>query len=183
MRESAHAGNGDAAFALSLLYLDGRGVTRNTVEGLKWLDRAIELDHPPAMLQRGGLHARDGQPAAAVRLYRMAAEKGYARAQAYLGRHFADGNGVAPDLAEAVKWYERAGGMPWASECSPKRMMPGWGSIKTRRRPPACIVLPQGRARQKTWPTSCYTGLEFLRTGQKAINGSGWRRNAEVRSR
>jgi TPR repeat protein len=108
VRESAHAGNGDAAFAPSLLYLDGRGMTRNTVEGLKRLDRAIELDHLPAMPQRGGLHARDGQPAAAVRLYRMAAEKGYARAQAYLGRHFADGNGVAPDLAEAVKWYERA---------------------------------------------------------------------------
>ena len=172
--ESAQAINGDAAFALSLLYLDGRGVTRNTVDELKWLDRAIELDHPLAMLQRSGLHARDGQPAAAVRLYRMAAEKGYARAEAYLGRHFADWNGVAPDLAEAV------GGMPWASKCSPKRMMPGWGSIKTRRRPPACIVLPQGSARQKTWPTSCYTGLEFLRTGQKAINGSGWRRNAEV---
>jgi TPR repeat protein len=62
VRESAQAINGDAAFALSLLYLDGRGVTRNTVDELKWLDRAIELDHPPAMLQRGGLHARDGQP-------------------------------------------------------------------------------------------------------------------------
>lgn len=108
VRDAAQAGNGDAAFVLSLLYLDGRGVTKNATEGLKWLDRAIELDYPPAMLERGGRHARDGQPAAAARLYRMAAEKGYARAQAYLGQQFADGNGVARDLVEAVKWYERA---------------------------------------------------------------------------
>lgn len=108
VRDAAQAGNGDAAFMLSLLYLDGRGVTKNATEGLKWLDRAIELDYPPAMLERGGRHARDGQPAAAARLYRMAAEKGYARAQAYLGRHLADGTGVAGDLTEAVKWYERA---------------------------------------------------------------------------
>jgi TPR repeat protein len=34
-----------------------------------------------------------------------------ARAQAYLGRHFAEGNGVAPDLAEAVQWYEQGDAM------------------------------------------------------------------------
>lgn len=108
LREAAEAGNGEAAFVLSSLYGDGRGVTRNPDKQLKWLYRAISHDHPPAMLQRGALHARDGKSALAERFFRMAADKGYPRAQAELGQFYAHKNGVAEDLVKAVKWYARA---------------------------------------------------------------------------
>lgn len=50
--------------------------------------------------------ARDD--AAAVKWYRLAAEKGYAPAENNLGFFYAEGRGVARDDAEAVRWYRRA---------------------------------------------------------------------------
>ena len=108
LREAALSGNAQAAFKLSILYGSDRGVPKSSADRLKWLDRAIDLDHPPAMLHRGGLYAEVGQAALAAQFYRRAAEMGYARAQAYLGKIYADGNSVARDLTEAVKWYARA---------------------------------------------------------------------------
>ena len=44
----------------------------------------------------------------AVRLYRIAAEQGYADAQCYLGYCYVKGLGVEKDPKEAVKWYRKA---------------------------------------------------------------------------
>jgi TPR repeat protein len=43
-----------------------------------------------------------------VRLYRLAAEQGHARAQTSLGLMFYHGEGVAQDTAEAIRWYRLA---------------------------------------------------------------------------
>jgi TPR repeat protein len=45
---------------------------------------------------------------AAVALYRLAAEGGYATAQCNLGRMFELGRGVAVSLADATAWYRKA---------------------------------------------------------------------------
>ena len=44
----------------------------------------------------------------AVRLYRLAADQGHARARFFLGVMFYNGRGVAQDRAEAVRWYRLA---------------------------------------------------------------------------
>ena len=44
----------------------------------------------------------------AVREFELLAEQGDADAQFFLGFMYGDGQGVAPDDAEAVKWYRRA---------------------------------------------------------------------------
>ena len=43
--------------------------------------------------------------AEAMRLYRKAAEKGYAKAQYNLGVMYENGRGVEPDYEEAMQWY------------------------------------------------------------------------------
>ncbi len=44
----------------------------------------------------------------ALKWLRLAAEKGDARAQNYLGLMYSFGNGVRKDYAEAMKWFDRA---------------------------------------------------------------------------
>ena len=43
-----------------------------------------------------------------MRLFRQAAAQGHALAQYYLGNMYAEGRGVARDLAEAQRWYAQA---------------------------------------------------------------------------
>ena len=44
----------------------------------------------------------------ALKFYRLAAEQGYAPAEASFGVMYAQGRGVPQDYAEAVKWYRLA---------------------------------------------------------------------------
>ena len=43
-----------------------------------------------------------------MRWYRLAADQGFAYAQNWLGRMYAEGDGVPQDSAEAVRWYRLA---------------------------------------------------------------------------
>ena len=51
-----------------------------------------------------------------MRLFRLAAEQGYADAQFNLGNMFTNGQGVAQDREEAIRWYRLAAaqGNAWA---------------------------------------------------------------------
>jgi TPR repeat protein len=51
----------------------------------------------------------------AVRLYRLAADQGYAQAQFYLGACYQQGIGVPKNEAEAVRWYRLAASQGHAS--------------------------------------------------------------------
>ncbi len=44
----------------------------------------------------------------AVKLYRLAADQGYARAQTSIGTMYASGHGVPQDDVQAVKWFRLA---------------------------------------------------------------------------
>ena len=46
--------------------------------------------------------------AEAIRWYRLAADRGYAKAQYNLGCAHWNGEGVEEDKAEAIKWFRRA---------------------------------------------------------------------------
>jgi uncharacterized protein len=56
--------------------------------------------------------------AEAVRLCRLAAAQGYARAQFSLGVTFESGQGVAPDRAEAIRFYRLAAAQRYADAIS-----------------------------------------------------------------
>ena len=59
-------------------------------------------------LERGIAHYEKKAYSKALKLLLPLAEKGYARAQLYVGDCYANGNGVVMDTEEAVKWYRAA---------------------------------------------------------------------------
>lgn len=67
-------------------------------------------DSPEALTRQANRLRQYGNPgfAGAARLYKLAAQRGYAPAQNNLGAMYEDGLGVVPDLAEAARWYHLA---------------------------------------------------------------------------
>ena len=108
----AGQGDADAQFNLGAMYLDGKGVPRDTAEAAKWTRRAAEQGHADAQFYLG-LMSTDGlgvprDSVEALRWFRRAAEQGHADAQFKLGFRYARGQGVPQDYAETVKWWRRA---------------------------------------------------------------------------
>jgi TPR repeat protein len=110
----------DAMFALFLLYIKGRGVAADPVEGERWLIRAAEAGYTVAQGELGWhnenprLHSNatvGGQPAsiiAAVKWYRASAEKGFAFAQYRLGLCYMEAKGVETDEEVGLDWVRKA---------------------------------------------------------------------------
>lgn len=70
---------------------------------------AANPDHPRMLLNLGRADDRAGQYTEAVRLYRRAADQGYAAAQVALAITYADGNAsLAIDQRQAVRWFRLA---------------------------------------------------------------------------
>jgi TPR repeat protein len=51
---------------------------------------------------------KEGNHDDALRLFKMAAEKGYTNAEEVMGQCYGMGEGVEVNLAEAKRWWERA---------------------------------------------------------------------------
>lgn len=63
---------------------------------------------PEALFDEGKLLYKKRDYAEAVKLFRKAAERGYAPAQFYFGQCYADGKGVPKDREQAVHWCRKA---------------------------------------------------------------------------
>jgi TPR repeat protein len=111
-RAKAEQGDAEAQFNLGFCYDDGRGVTKNYGEAVKWYRKAAEQDYAPAQFNLGYCYA-NGQgvrkdKAEAVKWFRKAAEQNYAPAQSNLGYCYDNGRGVEKDAEEATRWYRKA---------------------------------------------------------------------------
>ena len=60
------------------------------------------------VLEDAGIAYNQRNFAEAVKLYRRAADQGYAEAQSFLGVLYKEGTAVAQDYFEAAKWFRRA---------------------------------------------------------------------------
>ena len=105
-------GNAPAQYELGVCYQNGKGVSKDMVEAVKWYRKAAEQGHAGAQCDLGWCYD-NGQgvsknPEEAVRLYRLSAEQGSAQAQCNLGLCYANGQGVSKDMTEAMKWYRKA---------------------------------------------------------------------------
>jgi TPR repeat protein len=110
--KAAESNNGIAQLALSYMYFEGLGVSRNQVKGLSWLSNAVDHQLPLAWVNYGVAYERGLGTARnldqAVAWYTKAASEGNnAKAQAYLGNMYRNGIGVPRDYAAAVYWYQR----------------------------------------------------------------------------
>ena len=114
----AKSGEAEAQNALGEAYYDGKGVTENLTEAVKWFTKAAEQENAKAQYNLGicyyygyGVQYKDyGE---AVKWYTKAAEQGYAEAQNSLGYYY-EINELNPK--KAVEWYTKAAeqGLPMA---------------------------------------------------------------------
>ena len=113
----AKSGEAEAQNALGEAYYDGKGVTENLTEAVKWFTKAAEQENAKAQYNLGicyyygnGVYQNYGE---AEKWYTKAAEQGYAEAQNSLGYYY-----EIDDLnpKKAVEWYTKAAeqGLPIA---------------------------------------------------------------------
>lgn len=95
---------------LGLMYLDGRGVTRDYVTAEHWLSLAADDGAPDAEFNLGNIYLAGltgtQDYSRAMQLYRKAAAQGYAIAATNVGALYAAGFGVQQDYRQAMIWYE-----------------------------------------------------------------------------
>ena len=115
----AKSGEAEAQNALGEAYYDGKGVTENLTEAVKWFTKAAEQENAKAQYNLGicyyygyGVQYRDRREA--VKWYTKAAEQGLPMAQCNLGVCYENGNGVEKNFEEAVKWYTKAANQEYA---------------------------------------------------------------------
>lgn len=63
---------------------------------------------PEQLFQKGKLLHDSGNPADAVKYYKIAAKKGHTKAQVNLGYCYKQGEGIKQSISEAMKWYKMA---------------------------------------------------------------------------
>ena len=109
LRKAADAEIGDAQHALGVLYLRGRGVSRDPGEAARWFERAAKngnvaglVEHAILLFNGDGVPADEAQ---AAKLFRRAALRGNAVAQNRLARLYAAGRGVPQNRVEAAAWH------------------------------------------------------------------------------
>lgn len=117
----AKSGEAEAQNALGEAYYDGKGVTENLPEAVKWFTRAAEQENAKAQYNLGicyyyGYGVEENLKEA-VKWYTRAAEQGNADAQNSLGYCYEFGEGVDyQNDVKAAKWYTKAAeqGLPIA---------------------------------------------------------------------
>jgi hypothetical protein len=108
---AARQGHPAAQCALALMYLEGRGVSRDPKIAVDWLAQAAEQGEPKAQWNLGALYASGNETAGVARNVNQAldwchkaAEQGFAAAQATLGSLYAR----LERWSDAQLWLEKA---------------------------------------------------------------------------
>ncbi len=106
---AADLGNNDAAYALGLLYKQGRGVERDPQKAAQWFRKAAEdgivaaqVDLAVMLFNGDGV---DKDEATAVRYFLKAAATNNPVAQNRLARLLVVGRGTPKNMVEAMKWH------------------------------------------------------------------------------
>lgn len=115
----AKSGEAEAQNALGEAYYDGKGVTENLPEAVKWYTRAAEQGNADAQNSLGycyefGEGVDYQNDVKAAKWYTKAAEQGLPIAQCNLGICYENGDGVEKNLEEAIKWYTKAADQGYA---------------------------------------------------------------------
>lgn len=119
IREAAEYGFPDAQNRLGQMYDNGRGLSKNEAEAVKWYRKAAEQGYSSgqnnlaAMYYNGTGVPRDYMEA--LKWFLKAAAQGNATSQDWLGDMYRDGKGVSKILTEAARWYRKAADQGLAS--------------------------------------------------------------------
>ena len=112
LRVAVHAHDPAAEYELGSRFAEGRGVSQNAAEAVRWFERAAEGGFVPAQFRLASIKEKgDGvrkDPQAARRLYMAAAGKGHAKAMHNLAVLYAEGIDGKPDYKTAAQWFLKA---------------------------------------------------------------------------
>jgi len=109
---AAEQGHASAQYILGSRYYEGKGVTKDYKEAIKWYTLAAEKGISSAQGNVGAMHYK-GQGVSqdiqlAIKWYTLAAKQGSASAQYVLGSLNHNGQGVSQDYGKAMKWFKLA---------------------------------------------------------------------------
>ncbi len=111
LRTRAAGGDGKAQFALALRYRDGKGVSKDDAEAMKWAHRAADAGNAEAMDFVGFAYLRgsvvERGPEIAFGYFKAAAEKS-AAAAFNLGQCYFGAQGTEQDIPKALDWWKKA---------------------------------------------------------------------------
>lgn len=112
LRAEAAKGKPAAEYEVGVRLVEGKSVSVNTEEGLRWLRRAAKSGIIPAHLWIGSLHEKgigvEKDLMLARTHYTAAAEKGNAKAMHNLAVLYAEGIDGRRDYKTAARWFQRA---------------------------------------------------------------------------
>ncbi|HEX4272776.1 MAG TPA: tetratricopeptide repeat protein [Rhizomicrobium sp.] len=111
-RPLADQGNAIAQNGLGIMYLNGKGVTQNTSEALRYMSLSAASGSPLGQNNLGGLY-RDGKGvtrdyAKAAQWFSAAAAQGNSAGMYNLGLMYETGQGMKADLPRSYMWYALA---------------------------------------------------------------------------
>jgi hypothetical protein len=121
LTKQAKDGNAESQYQLADAYLNGKGVTKDSKQGVDWLKKAAALDHPGAQLVLSYMYLKGGEqniprdPAQGLRWLQKSADHGYAPAQYNLALLYRDGDadtGIARNPREAATLFRKAARQP-----------------------------------------------------------------------
>jgi uncharacterized protein len=119
LQQAAETGQAEAMTSLYLAYWNGKGVTSDRAEALKWLTKAAEANDAYAQCMLGdsyenlrwdyvgGRRPPSNMPEA-IRWYRRSAEQDWAGGLLHLGLCYIAGNGVEQDEARGLELIRQA---------------------------------------------------------------------------
>lgn len=112
LQKSANQGYAPAQNGLSILYLQGMGVTKDDNQALEWLQKSVIQGYPEAqynlaMLYKNGRVIAKNETQAAAWL-QQAALQGDAQAQYELGVMYELGLGIPKDKTKSLEWLQKS---------------------------------------------------------------------------
>lgn len=121
LRKRAKDGDAEAQYLLSSALLSGNGVARDSKQGVEWLKRAADQDHPAAqqvlsyMYLKGGEQNIPKNPKLGLEWLQKSADHGNAAAEFALAVMYRDGDGetgISRNPHEAAAWFRKAARQP-----------------------------------------------------------------------
>ncbi len=151
-RRAARAGSSDAAYALAVLYQQGRGVSIDPAQAAEWMRQCAEAHNVNGMVEyaimlfNGDGVAKD--EAKAAKLFLKAAWLDNPLAENRIARIYATGRGLPQDLVEAGKWHvlARTAGVndQWLDDTLKQLTPDQWSEVQAKVRK-FVASLPAGR--------------------------------------
>ncbi|KAI8880317.1 HCP-like protein [Backusella circina FSU 941] len=122
IRKAAEKNHSQAIAQLGIIYLDGKAVEKDENEGIKWIEKSIELMDPYECYEQGIKFYNDKDYRISLLYIKRAADGSDSDARSHLGLVYLQGLGVEKNHEQAMEWFEQSTMNLHIFDCMRKRM-------------------------------------------------------------